>query len=97
MMKDFLRAGATVYDYWNVATEAGGFSSWGWSQNSMISVDLKTGDYTVNPDYYVFRALEPLRPSEAPSASGRSASRATRTCSRSRTPTAGSWSSSRTT
>ena len=57
MMKDFLRAGASVYDYWNVATEAGGFSSWGWSQNSMISVDLKTGDYTVNPDYYVFKHL----------------------------------------
>ena len=57
MMKDFLRAGASVYDYWNVATETGGRSSWGWTQNSMISVDLKTGAYAVNPDYYVFKHL----------------------------------------
>ena len=95
-MKDFLRAGASVYDYWNVATEAGGFSTWGWSQNSMISVDLKTGDYTVNPDYYVFKHLSHFVQRGA-NGSGRSASPATRTCWRSRTPTAGSWSSSRTT
>ena len=57
MMKDFLRAGASVYDYWNVATETGGVSTWGWPQNSLISVDPKTGDHTVNPDYYVFKHL----------------------------------------
>jgi glucosylceramidase len=57
MMKDFMRAGASVYDYWNVATEKGGVSTWGWPQNSMISVDLQTGEYTTNPDYYVFKHL----------------------------------------
>jgi glucosylceramidase len=57
LMKDFMRAGASVYDYWNVATEKGGVSTWGWPQNSMISVDLETGEYAVNPDYYVFKHL----------------------------------------
>lgn len=57
MIKDFMHAGASVYDYWNVATEKGGVSTWGWSQNSMISVDLKSGDYAINPDYYVFKHL----------------------------------------
>lgn len=57
MMKQYLQAGANAYSYWNIATPAGGASSWGWPQNSLISVDLKTGRHTVNPDYYIFKHL----------------------------------------
>lgn len=57
MMKDFMRAGASVYDYWNPVTPTGGVSTWGWPQNSMVSVDLASGAYTINPDYYVFKHL----------------------------------------
>ncbi len=57
LMKDFMRAGASVYDYWNIAADQGGISTWGWGQNSMISVDEKARTYRINPDYYVFKHL----------------------------------------
>lgn len=57
MMKDFMRAGANVYDYWNPVTPTGGVSTWGWPQNSMVSIDLASGAHTINPDYYVFKHL----------------------------------------
>lgn len=56
MMKDFMRAGASVYDYWNIAADRNGFSTWGWAQNSMISVDA-AGNHRFNPDYHVFKHL----------------------------------------
>ncbi len=55
LMKDFFLAGAEVYDYWNLATPTGGLSSWGWAQNALVSVDLKTGTARLNPDYHVLK------------------------------------------
>ena len=57
MMKDFLHAGASIYDYWNLVTPLGGLSTWGWPQNSLISVDPRSGTFTYNPDYYVLKHL----------------------------------------
>lgn len=57
LMKDFMKAGASTYSYWNIATPAGGVSTWGWAQNALISVDMKTGHASFNPDYYVFKHL----------------------------------------
>lgn len=57
MMKDYLRAGASAYMYWNLATPAGGVSSWGWPQNALISVDMASGRHTINPDMQVFKHL----------------------------------------
>lgn len=57
MMKQFMQAGASAYTYWNIATPAGGMSSWGWPQNALLSVDMRSGRHTVNPDYYVFKHL----------------------------------------
>lgn len=57
LMKAFMQAGASTYDYWNIATPAGGVSTWGWAQNALITVDMKTGVHALNPDYYVFRHL----------------------------------------
>jgi hypothetical protein len=35
LMRDFMRAGASAYMYWNIATPQGGASTWGWRQNDM--------------------------------------------------------------
>lgn len=55
IMKDFMRSGTTVYNYWNIALDSGQRSRWGWTQNSMISVDMQSGSFQYNHDYYVFK------------------------------------------
>jgi glucosylceramidase len=48
LMKDYFRNGACGYMYWNISTPEGGKSTWGWNQNSLVSVDegAKTFKYT---------------------------------------------------
>ena len=55
MMRHYFRNGVEAYTYWNMVLKAGGISTWGWEQNSMICVDDKTGTYTFNPEYYLMR------------------------------------------
>lgn len=54
LINHYLRNGATAYTYWNmVLTEI--VSTWGWQQNSLYSVDSRTGEITRNPEWYVMR------------------------------------------
>lgn len=63
IMKDFMRAGASCYSYWNIANDSGGLSTWGWPQHAMLSVELASGEYSYSPEYYVFKHLSHyLRP-----------------------------------
>lgn len=39
-------------DYWNMSLFDGEVSTWGWQQNSLISVDYETGSYKYNYEYY---------------------------------------------
>lgn len=57
LMKLYFKAGASVYDYWNIVNPQGGVSHWGWAQNSFVSVDEVKGTYSFTPDYYVFKHL----------------------------------------
>lgn len=57
LMKHYLNNGASVYDYWNIALPTGGASTWGWKQNSLVSVDMETGAFTYNPEYYLLRHM----------------------------------------
>jgi glucosylceramidase len=57
LMKDYLRAGASVYSYWNIATPPGGMSAWGWKQNALLTVDPKTGSHGFTHDYHLFKHL----------------------------------------
>lgn len=57
MMRHYFTHGATVYSYWNLALDAGGVSRWGWSQNSLVTVDPQTGGFTFNHEYYVLKHL----------------------------------------
>lgn len=55
LIKRYLGAGASVWQYWNMALPINGVSTWGWPQNALISVDTDHGRYTLNPDYWVMK------------------------------------------
>lgn len=57
LLKHYMRSGAGGYMYWNIATPQGGLSSWGWAQNSLVSVDLQTKAVEFNPDFYLMKHL----------------------------------------
>jgi glucosylceramidase len=57
LMKSYFRSGATAYMYWNIALAQGALSTWGWKQNSLISVDTATGTFRYTHDYYLFKHL----------------------------------------
>ena len=47
--------GCVAYVYWNMVLRAGGVSTWGWKQNSMVCVDA--GRAVRNPEFYVMKHL----------------------------------------
>ena len=55
LMKEFLGNGASAYLYWNLALERGGVSRWGWSQNSLITVDAASGQFEYTHEYYLLK------------------------------------------
>ncbi|MCH4171567.1 MAG: glycosyl hydrolase [Lactobacillus sp.] len=54
LFRHYFSNGVNGYLYWNSVLQ-GGSSTWGWLQNSMISVDADKGEATLNPEYYVMR------------------------------------------
>jgi glucosylceramidase len=57
LMKHYFKSGASGYMYWNISTEAGGKSTWGWAQNSLVTVDAAAKTYRWNHDYYLLKHL----------------------------------------
>lgn len=55
LLVHYLGAGCSGYVYWNMALPPGGRSSWGWLQNTMITVDPVSGSVSLNPEYQVMR------------------------------------------
>ncbi|MBU5422406.1 glycosyl hydrolase [Cellulomonas hominis] len=55
LVRHYLQHGATGYTYWNMALEPGGLSTWGWPQNSLITVDPDARTFMRNPEYYVLK------------------------------------------
>jgi len=51
----YLRAGCETYTYWNMVLDEDGRSSWGWKQNSLITVDRASGTWRANPDLEILR------------------------------------------
>ena len=45
--------GARANVYWNMALENDGVSTWGWRQNSLVSV--KDGEFEYNPEFYLLK------------------------------------------
>jgi glucosylceramidase len=57
LKKHYLSHGTNVYLYWNISLEEGGFSRWGWQQNSLVTVDPQNGTYRFNHEYYLMKHL----------------------------------------
>jgi glucosylceramidase len=57
LMKHYFRSGACAYMYWNTVTDLSGKSTWGWPQNSLVSVDMAAKTYRYNHDYYLLKHL----------------------------------------
>ena len=55
LMRRYFTEGAGAYMYWNIALPVDAVSSWGWRQNSLLTVDPATGSITANPEYHVLR------------------------------------------
>lgn len=51
----YLERNASHYLQWNMVLNETGMSSWGWKQNSMVTVDTYNKTYTLNPQYWVVR------------------------------------------
>ncbi|MES3023653.1 MAG: glycosyl hydrolase [Pseudomonadota bacterium] len=56
----YLRDGANGYVYWNMVLDPKGPSTWGWQQNSLVTVDRKTRKVAYNFEYYVFKHISGL-------------------------------------
>ena len=56
-MKHYLTNGANAYMYWNASLKQGGISTWGWKQNSLVSVDTGNKTYKYNYEYYLLKHL----------------------------------------
>lgn len=57
LVKHYLRSGAGAYMYWNLALEQGGISTWGWTQNSLVSVDTAASRFRFTSDFYLMKHL----------------------------------------
>lgn len=57
LLKHNMDNGVSIYDYWNLALFEGEVSTWGWQQNSLISVDYETGTYRKNYEFYEMRHI----------------------------------------
>ncbi|SMQ83771.1 glucosylceramidase [Bacillus sp. OV166] len=55
LFRHYFVNGANSYVYWNMVLEPFGRSTWGWEQNSMITVDPETKEFNCNPEFYVMK------------------------------------------
>lgn len=51
----YITNGVNAYVYWNMVLEPTGRSTWGWTQNSMVTVDPESRTYTLTPEFYVMK------------------------------------------
>ncbi|MFI5185110.1 MAG: glycoside hydrolase family 30 beta sandwich domain-containing protein [Chitinophagales bacterium] len=55
LMEHYFKNGANAYMYWNTSLKQGGISTWGWKQNSLVSVDTVNKTYKYNYEYYLMK------------------------------------------
>ncbi|KAA8998062.1 glycosyl hydrolase [Affinibrenneria salicis] len=60
LIKTYLDNGASAYVYWNMILDASGNSTWGWKQNSLISVDRMQTTVKYNFEYYILKHFSAL-------------------------------------
>jgi glucosylceramidase len=57
LMKHYFGSGANGYMYWNISLLLGGRSTWGWQQNSLVTVNPADKTYRFTHDYYLLKHL----------------------------------------
>ncbi len=57
LIQHYVAHGANGYVYWNLALRSGGDSTWGWKQNSLVTIDPATRTVTRQPEWWVMRHL----------------------------------------
>ncbi|WP_342477236.1 glycoside hydrolase family 30 beta sandwich domain-containing protein [Paenibacillus sp. FSL H7-0350] len=55
LYQHYFSNGVNAYIYWNMVLAPHGRSTWGWEQNSMLTVDPATRLPVANPEYYVMK------------------------------------------
>ncbi len=60
LMQHYISNGAEAYVYWNMVLESQGESTWGWQQNSMITIDPENLAVIYNPEFYVMKHFSAL-------------------------------------
>ncbi len=55
LMKHYFERGASAYMYWNISLDKGGYSRWGWQQNSLVTVDKENKTFKFNHEYYLMK------------------------------------------
>ncbi len=55
LIRHYFSQGVNAYTYWNMVLEPGGASTWGWKQNSMITIVPETKEIIFNPEFYVMK------------------------------------------
>lgn len=57
LIRHYFNNGVNSYVYWNMVLEPKGISTWGWPQNSLITINPDTKEITYNPEFYVIKHL----------------------------------------
>jgi len=57
MVVHYFHNGAGSYMYWNMILENRGMSSWGWPQNSMVSINRTKKSFRYNDEFYLMKHL----------------------------------------
>ncbi len=55
LMKHYIKNGVQAYFYWNTSLLEGGVSRWGWSQNSLVTVNKENKTFRYTPEFYVLK------------------------------------------
>ncbi|NEW09183.1 glycoside hydrolase family 30 protein [Paenibacillus sp. SYP-B3998] len=55
LYQHYFTNGVNSYIYWNMVLEPKGRSTWGWEQNSMITINPAVKKSILNPEYYVMK------------------------------------------
>ncbi len=53
LIKYYFNNGIESYYYWNMILDETAKSTWGWKQNSLITINSKTEEVIYNPEYYL--------------------------------------------
>lgn len=64
LIHHYLINDVVAYVYWNMVLEPGGRSTWGWNQNTLVTVDPVTGAAVRNPEWHVMRHYAAIRPGD---------------------------------